>query len=173
MTEDKRGQPKRRWGCLLGGVGLIVGFTVIVCNAIVGGISRGMDEMIADHPVTYTMPAAAQIIDQYTSKADFFGDFDYCATFRVSDAEYDRLLLNGFNWIYMGRGSTTPTPHVPHWAYGSQAALPLGNSCLSGLQPGFQDSTTYRFLLEEGEDWRRLLIVDEQQKIIFYYRSSW
>ncbi len=159
---------------------LTIGFIAIVYNVLVEELRRGTDEikhglneMVADHPVTYTMPAAAQIIDQYTSKADWFGDFDYCATFRVPDAEYDQLLLNGFNWIYKGRGSTTPTPHVPEWRQGPLTNVSLANSCLGGLKPGLRGSTIYRYLFEEGEGWQRLLIIDEKEKIIYYYRGSW
>lgn len=132
-----------------------------------------MNEMIADRPVTYTMPAAAQIIDEYTSLADWFGDFQYCAAFRVSDTEYDSLLQNGFNWIYMGQGSTTPTPNVPQWKDGHLPDYNLSiGDCFNRLTTKPNKSTVYHYLLDEGQDWVYLLAIDEQDKIIFYYRST-
>ncbi len=125
------------------------------------------------HPVTYTMPASAQIINQYASEADFFGDFDYCAAFRVSDVEYDGLLQNGFNWIYMGQGSATPTLELPKWQNGDLPEPKLLSACFDHLTIKPDDSTAYRYLFEEGKDWKKLLVINEKEKIIFYYRTSW
>jgi hypothetical protein len=159
-----------------------LGFIAIVYNVLVEGLKhgaedlkQGMNEMIADHPVTYTMPAAAQIIDEYTSLADWFGDFEYCATFRVPDAEYDWLLQNGLNWIYMGQGSTTPTPHEPVWKGGrlSGSGFSLSSRCFARLSVSPTSSQEYRYLIDDEPDFVRLLAIDEKSKIIYYYRGSW
>ncbi len=170
------GTPKRlthRWKWWLVGIGLTVGSIVIMCSLLVEGFKREMDAAFADHPVTYTMPTAAHIIDEYTSLADWFGDFEYCAAFRVSDAEYDRLFQNGFNWIYMGQGSTTPTPNVPQWKDGHlpEYNLSIGD-CFNRLTAKPNNSTTYHYLLEEGQGRIYLLAIDEEEKIIFYYRVT-
>ena len=173
MADNEQKRPKHRWRRLLIGISLVVGLIGITCSLIVEEFKRGMDEMFADRPVTYTMPAAAQIIDEYTSLADWFGDFEYCAAFRISDTEHDRLLQNGFNWIYMGRGSTTPTPNVPQWLDGRLLSPDLSGSCFNRLITRPDYSATYRYLFDAGDDWEKLLAIDEKEKIIFYYRNSW
>ncbi len=173
MANDTQKRLKHRWKLWLIGIGLTVGLIAIMCNLMVEELKRGMDAAFADHPVTYTMPAAAQIIDEYTSLADWFGDFEYCAVFRVSDTEYDSLFQNGFNWIYMGRGSTTPTPNVPQWKDGHLPDYNLSiGDCFNRLTTKPNKSTVYHYLLDEGQDWVYLLAIDEKDKIIFYYRST-
>ena len=172
MANGTQKRLKHRWKWWLVGIGLAVGLIVIMCNLLVEGFRREMEAAFADRPVIYTMPAAAQIIDEYTSLADWFGDFEYCATFRVSDTEYDRLLQYGFNWIYMGQGSTTPTPNVPKWLDGRLPEQDLVGACFDRLTTKPNKSAAYHYLFEAGNGWERLLAIDEKEKIIYYYRVS-
>ena len=176
-AERKRARQRRRRRLFVVLIVLVctIGCVVLSVTEFLRITGRMADAFLADHPVTYTMPAAAQIIDQYTSTADNFGDFDYCATFRVSDAEYDQLLQNGFNWIYMGQGNTTPTPYVPIWRGGhlSGNGFSLSSGCFARLSASPTASQEYRYLMDDGPDFVRLLAIDEKSKIIYYYRGSW
>ncbi len=175
LAESAREQARRKkWKDIVRRT-LIFLSILLICVGICGGILfKAVMDWDAEmrKPVTYTMPAAAQIIDQYASPMDFFGDFEYCAAFRVSDTEYDSLLRNGFNWIYIGQGSTTPTPNVPHWKDGRLPDYNLSiGECFNRLTAK-PNSATYHYLLDEGVDWEYLLAIDEKEKIIFYYRVT-
>ncbi len=125
------------------------------------------------HPVTYTMPASAQIIDQYTSEADPFGDFTYCASFRLSDPELDILLSKGFAWI-QAESWGIPTLGLPSWQTG-QIPHDIPSHACNNIKPWLDEAKIYRYLFDRGGriDRMRLLAIDEKEKIIFYYRDSW
>jgi hypothetical protein len=124
-------------------------------------------------PVTYTMPAATQFIDQYAGPMDFFGDFTYCATFRLPESELNNLISQGFDWIQAESWGTT-TSGAPNWKMGKIARTIPGSPC-DNLKPWLDEAKTYRYLFAEGErnEWMRLLAIDEREEIIFYFRGSW
>ncbi len=174
QAEQKQTRQRRRRGLFVSLIALVavIGFLAVICNVIGEEFNRGMNEMIAGYPVTYTMPVAAQIIDQYTSKADPFGDFAYCASFRVSDSELNNLLSKGWDWIQAD--SLRATSGFPGWQTGRIARAITGGEC-DNLKPWLDEANIYRYLLAKGDrnDWIRLLAIDEKERIIFYYRSSW
>jgi len=176
-AEQTRVRQQRRRHLLVSLMALVAVVGCMVLGIIeISRMTRNFAEAFtADHPVTYTMPTAAQMIDDYTSLADWFGDFDYCAAFRVSDTEYDRLLQNGFNWIYTGLGSTTPTPHVPVWEEGylSGNDFSIANECFARLSARPTSTQKHRYLLDSQSDFVRLLAIDEKSQTIYYYRGSW
>ncbi|MBE2272508.1 MAG: hypothetical protein IAE80_30010 [Anaerolinea sp.] len=155
---------------------LIFLIILLICAGSCGGILfKGVmdwDEEMRK-PVTYTMPAAAQILDQYTSPSDFFGDFTYCASFRLPESELDNMISKGFDWVQSGSGVTS-TSGLPKWQTGRFPREIPGSPC-DNLKPWLDEVKTYRYLFAKGErnDWMRLLAIDEKEKIIFYFRGSW
>jgi hypothetical protein len=155
----------------------LIGLAVVL-GCIVGYVGYWIkgwldwDEKVRS-PVTYTMPAGTQFIDQYSSPSDFFGDFIYCASFRLSESELDNLTSKGFDWI-QAKSSVTATLGIPNWQTG-RVPLEIPDSPCDNLKPWLNEAKTYRYLFAKGErnDWMRLLAIDEQEEIIFYFRGSW
>src|SRR5512139_3751075 len=87
-----------------------------ICGGILAKVALDWGEAIT-RPVTYKMPAATQFIDQYAGPMDFFGDFTYCASFRLPESELDNLTAEGFNWIDAA-SSVTSTLEIPSWQTG-------------------------------------------------------
>ena len=107
----------------------------------------------------YKLPTAARIIEAQQSSADMFGDYSYCAKFKLSDAELAALRKQGFGWFpqikegYVSKatwGKARLPSNVVHLIEGLDVHLK------SGPEPSAQYSHLYEWV--DGGFWRLIAI---------------
>jgi hypothetical protein len=121
----------------------------------------------------YHLPPAAKIIEAKADSADVFGDFSMSAAFTLPDEELEELLKKGFDWFYpMRKGYVSDR----NWITSTlpQKILEVNEIPRLHLENGPKDSIIYTYLYEWVDGgWWRLVIVDREKNLVYYYRESW
>lgn len=125
-----------------------------------------------DTPITYNLHASANILEQQSTPMDFFGDHSFCAYFTLPEVEIKNLIDKRFDW-FTEDGRELPTT-IEDWKEGQL------NEELFQLTQGlckkqiFNKSDIYKYLYKQVEsEQTRLLVINEKQNIVYYYRNSW
>lgn len=169
-----------KWGGVTLGLALVIVLMIVISPAVCWLpllILAPADEPLfvsSDTPVVYALPVSAKIIAQDSTAADFFGDYSYCVSFTLDDAEIDRLIEERFSWITTD-GRDLPT-EPDDWIEGRlpEEIVDLAQGFGACRNQRLDPTKTYKYLhrrVEGGQE--RLFVIDQGQKIIYYYRSSW
>jgi hypothetical protein len=124
-----------------------------------------------DEPVTYQLPQAAKIIEEKSSRSDFFGDYSYGAIFKMPPSEVKILTAKGFDWVTFDFS----LEEKPQWKTGK-----LDSMILKQIKDGnfeLKDSPdpkkNYKYIYHNGNQGFRIFAIDEAQDKVYYYRATW
>lgn len=170
ITMDQESSGKKRIFVLLGG---LIALIPLVCGSIYLYVSTSPLEFVPDTPVEYTLPASADVIEQKADSADFFGDYAYCALFKLPSSEIGELIEKGFEWIDSDPWNLPPE-EKPEWKTGI-----LPDEVLNGfycLKNRPHRATVYNYLYKWDDlidnQWRAF-VIDEGKRVVYYCRTSW
>ena len=181
MTSDpKRGWWRRHWKCTLPTGCLLV---LLVGAGVVGGSAILLYRSFTGPAVhlDFELPASAEVLEQHAGPCDFHGDYTYCISFRLSQADLRGFQKRQFWWM-VSRRPDRPDPPAASAAPPAQWTTgPLPDDVLHfmgelkvHLAKGPEPSTSYRYVVREVEGgWWRLLVVDQDSRTVYYYRKTW
>lgn len=155
------------FSCVIGGVIVIPWITKrAASNAGVGATYGGL-----------TLPPSAVIIENVEGPSDFHGDRSTCMSFRVSPQDAQQLIRTQYQWM---NSIDTSLPagweQAPcRWQAGNMDSRIRG--FITGLDahlaaPPPNSMYDYVFRWVDG-GWWRLLAIDRQTNIVYYYYVTW
>jgi hypothetical protein len=157
----------------------LVGLTILILAGTCVSIYVRLSQLppagfeLPDATVDYTryLPPEAAIISAKADAPDIFGDFTMCAAFQLRDQEMHRLREEGLDWFPPIRGDDRSDNRT--WQKGtlSESTISFINEMLG---TGLKESDTYTYIDEWVDGgWNRLLVIDEENEIVYYLRVTW